>query len=67
MKVRDLVKVLGAYPQDLDVVYGHYSEQLLLEVGDIKTGEFCFPRLDGWVQDKRDDKPFQEYLVLPGD
>lgn len=66
MTVKDLIDFLSTQPQDLDVVYQICSEQKLLEVGEIKIGDLCLPRPDGWVHDKRPDKPFKAYLILPG-
>lgn len=66
MKVRELIKELEEYPKDLDVVYRRYSEHALLESSDIAVGSLCLPRPDGWVPNKRPDKPSKDYLVLPG-
>ena len=66
MTVKELIKLLKTKPQDLQVVYGIYSEQLLLEEKDITIEKLCEPRPDGWVQNERPDKPSIEYLVFPG-
>lgn len=66
MKVLDLIELLKTYPQDLPVVYQLHSENCLLEAGDISVEELCEEREDGWVANKRPDKPTMTYLVLPG-
>lgn len=66
MIVSELIELLKKKPQDLQVVYCCYSEYLLMSKDDIGIEELCFPRLDGWVQDKRPDKPSTSYLVFPG-
>ena len=63
--VKELIESLKDYPQDLLVVYSLYSEQILLEEDDLEVEELCLPRNDGWVANKRPDKPRQNYLVLP--
>jgi hypothetical protein len=66
MTVAELIAYLQTQPQDLLVAYRMYSEQVLLEEGNVFIGTFCQPRNDGWVPDARPDKPTQRYLVLPG-
>lgn len=66
MTVSELIEILKSYPKDLEVAYYKYSEQCLLEEKEISIEEFCLPRPDGWIENKRPDKPFKEYLVLPG-
>lgn len=66
MTVADLIVLLKAQDPSLPVVYRCWSEQVLLEPGDIVVKELCEPRPDGWVHDKRHDKPSRPYLVLPG-
>ena len=66
MTVADLIKELKKYPKDLKVAYSLYSEQCILEPDDIEIQEFCHPRPDGWIQNKRPDKPFEKYLLFPG-
>lgn len=66
MTVAELIQLLQSKPQDLLVVYHCYSEQVLLETNDIMLSEGCIPRKDGWVEDKRPDKPVQKYLSFPG-
>ena len=66
MTVRELIEVLKTKPLDLKVAYKRFSEQVLLEVDDIKTEELCKPRPDGWIQDKRPDMESETYLVFPG-
>jgi hypothetical protein len=66
MKVSELIEFLKTQPQDLEVAYRCYSEQAILKSTEIEIEECCEPRLDGWIQNKRDDKPFQIYLMFPG-
>jgi hypothetical protein len=66
VNVQELIQHLQTFPQNIPVAYRCYSEQLLLEYNDIETEELCHPREDGWVQNKRPDKPSMLYLVLPG-
>lgn len=66
MTVAELIIKLQSVPQHLLVAYYKYSEQCLLEECDIDIVEACLPRPDGWIQDKRPDKPYVKYLMLPG-
>jgi hypothetical protein len=66
MTVKQLIKFLETQPQNLQVVFRQFSEQRLIEIKDIAIEEHCEPREDGWVQNKRPDKPTKKYLVLPG-
>lgn len=66
MLVSELIEYLQKQPQDLQVVYRCSSEQDILESEYIHIKELCTPRPDGWVQNYREDKPSQTYLVLPG-
>ena len=66
MTVADLVAFLQTQPQDLPVAYRCCSEQVLLEKSDIQVKQACEPRPDGWIQDKRPDKPSRAYLMFPG-
>lgn len=67
MTVAELIDFLKTQPQDLLVAYRLYSEQTLMEKEEIVIAEFCLPRaMDGWIQDKRPDKPSQPYLLFPG-
>lgn len=66
MTVADLIEFLHTQPQDLQVAYAKYSEQVLLRADEITIAEKCEPRADGWIQDERPDKPKQTYLLLPG-
>lgn len=65
MLVSELIELLKTYPQDLPVVYDIFSEQCLLEPKDIEVKPLCEARDDGWVANKRPDKPTVDYLVLP--
>ena len=66
MKVSDLIEYLQTQPQHLDVVYCCHSEHCVLQGDAIKIENLCEPRPDGWVQDRRGDKPTRPFLVLPG-
>ena len=64
MTVKELIDILQGKPQDLQVIYSKYSEFCLLEESDIEIGVHGLPRPDGWVHDRRPDKPTQDYLIL---
>lgn len=66
MNVAELIEFLKTQPQDLQVIYQCCSEHNSLEVKDIFIGEACEARPDGWVANKRPDKPVIQYLVFPG-
>lgn len=66
MKVSELIAFLQTQPQELEVIYRCCSENCMLEADDIGIGEECEPRADGWVPNKRPDKPTRTYLILPG-
>ena len=66
MTVKDLIKFLQKQPQDIQVAYGLYSEQCLLDVEDIDIENLCPARDDGWIQNKRSDKRTVKYLLFPG-
>jgi len=66
MTVAEFIAFLQKQPQELRVAYRCYSEQCLLEAEDIEISDKCEPRFDGWVQNKRPDKPIETYLLLPG-
>lgn len=66
MNVKELIKFLEAQPQELEVAYRCCSEQCLLDTNWIEVKDLCEPRPDGWIQDKREDKPTRKYLVFPG-
>jgi hypothetical protein len=66
MTVAEFIAFLQTQPQDLQVAYQICSEQFLLEAADIRIAELCEPRPDGWIENRRNDKPTQTYLLLPG-
>lgn len=66
MKVKELIEFLKTQDQNLLVIYRLHSEQMVMEVGDIDIFEACVERPDGWVHDKRPDKPYKKYLRFPG-
>lgn len=66
MTVAELIEFLQTQPQDLQVIYACYSENDLLQADEIRIVEACEPRPDGWVANKRPDKPTRTYLCFPG-
>jgi hypothetical protein len=66
MKVSELIEFLKTQPQDLEVAYRCYSEQVLMEPSYITVETFGEARPDGWVANARPDKPTKEYLCFPG-
>jgi hypothetical protein len=66
MTVAELIEVLKTKPQDLQVIYRCYSEYCLMEAKDIEITRQVPPRADGWVANRRPDKPEQDYLTFPG-
>ena len=66
MNVSELIDLLKTQQQDLPVAYLRYSEAAVLEADEIKVVEACEPRADGWVQNRRPDKPAIPYLMFPG-
>ncbi len=66
MTVAELIDFLSGLPQDSLVAYELYSEQCLLDPKRITEKELCEPRPDGWIQNKRPDKPSVKYVVFPG-
>ena len=66
MTVAELIAYLQTQPQHLLVAYQTCSEHCLLEAKDIEIAEGCVARPDGWIQNKRPDKPTQTYLMFPG-
>jgi hypothetical protein len=66
VNVAELIEFLKTQPQELPVAYALYSESCLLEVGEIGIVEACEPRPDGWIQNKRPDRPARQYLMFPG-
>lgn len=66
MTVKELIEFLQTQPQDLQVAYRCFSEQLLLDGEDILILTASEPRPDGWIQNLREDMPSQTYLMFPG-
>lgn len=66
MRVKELIEFLKTQPQELQVAYRCCSEQVLLKPDDIYVTALCEPREDGWIQNRRPDKPTQDYLLFPG-
>lgn len=66
MTVSELIVFLQKQPQELQVAVKMYSEQCVIGADEIKIEELGVLRADGWVHNKRSDKPTQMYLVFPG-
>lgn len=66
MTVAELIETLKTFPPDLPVVYQCCSEYNTLEAHQLTVDELCQPRPDGWVHEKRPDKPSIKYLAFPG-
>ena len=66
MNVAELIAFLQTQPQDLPVAFKCYSEAAILEASEIGIVEACDARPDGWVENRRPDKPAIKYLMLPG-
>lgn len=66
VRVRDLIAYLQKHDPELPVAYQCCSEAAELELKDIEVTNCCLPRNDGWVANKRPDKPSIPYLVFPG-
>jgi len=64
--VAELIEFLKTQPQDLRVAYRCCSEHCLLETENVEPAIQCKARDDGWIEDWRDDKQVEEYLVFPG-
>lgn len=64
--VADLMGLLETLPKDMLLAQIMYSESCLLKISEIEVTELCAPRPDGWLQNKRPDKPSQKYLRFPG-
>ncbi len=65
MTVSEFISFLQTQPQHLQVACRTHSEQCLLDVADIIIVALCAPRDDGWIHNRRPDKPTQDYLFLP--
>ena len=66
MTVEELIIHLQKFPPDMPVAIRMYSEQCLLEAKEITIEGHCEARKDGWIQNKRPDKPVEYYLMFPG-
>jgi len=72
MTVRELVKLLKTFPQDLPIVYKQWSEFRLLQPEDVSVEPAQHARPDGWVHRPFTTLPGEKpiptisYLVLPG-
>ena len=66
MKVKELKEYLETLDPEMPVAYIQYSENMTLSREDLEIKELCEARNDGWVAEKRPDKPALPYLVFPG-
>jgi len=66
LTVGTLKKILDQHPDDMYIVYGCRSEQVLMMSDQVNTADLGQARNDNWVHNYRPDKPTQEYLVFPG-
>lgn len=66
MKVRELVALLQAMPQEIEVAYQCFSEQVLMDAEEISVRSLSVARVDGWIQNSRHDMPTQDYVLFPG-
>lgn len=66
LTVSALIEHLKTFDPDLPVAYCLCSEKCIMEADDINVEELCEMRPDGWVANKRPDKPTIKYLVFPG-
>ena len=66
MNVSELIEFLKTQQQDLPVAFKCYSEAAVLEADEINVVEACEPRADGWIGNRRPDKPVIQYLMFPG-
>jgi len=66
MKVKELIEFLKKQDQEMIVVYRCFSERDTLQESLIEIVEAGLPRPDGWIANKRPDKPSQKYLEFPG-
>lgn len=64
--VAELVKYLQTFPPETPVAYEMFSEQVLLQLKDIKVKQLCELREDGWLQNARPDRENKTYIVFPG-
>lgn len=66
MTVAELIEFLKTQPQDAPVAYCEYSYYSAMKPEDISMMELQVARIDGYVGDRRPDKPTQQWLVFPG-
>ena len=66
MKVKELIEILQAMPQDIDVAYRCWSEQCLMEPDEVSLFDGTAPRPDGWIQNARPDMEVIQYVMFPG-
>lgn len=64
MKVADLIEILKTFDPELPVAIPQWSENVLLEEEGVSVAELCEDRGDGWIANKRPDKPTIKYLVI---
>lgn len=63
--VKELIEFLKNQPESLPVAFDIYSEYALLQLNHITVKSLQQNRPDGWIHDKRPDKPVIDYLVFP--
>lgn len=66
MTVKELIAFLKKQPQGIEVTYQACSENCKLQASNIRVEELGPERDDGWVENKRPDKPSKAYLRFPG-
>lgn len=66
MKVKELKAYLENLDPEMDIAYTCCSENVILEEKELEIQDLCEARNDGWVANKRPDKPSVPYLVFPG-
>ncbi len=68
MTVKDLIRELKKYPENMLIAYDIHSECSLMEPSDIRVVKMQPARADGWIHTYPRDKDAEtvEYLVFPG-
>lgn len=64
MTVAELIELLKKHPQDLQVIIPCCSEYVIFGEKSPQVVDKCIARPDGWVEEKRSDKPTQKYLLI---
>lgn len=66
MTVRELIRYLESFDQDLPIVYELHSEYRLLEAQNIRVRSLHPARNDGWVHSFDHTQHTVPYLIFPG-